>query len=84
MEVVVDGPTGSRSVGWAVGVDADGRRGVVRDDEESWQRYNFEEWDRAGKGWSYRDVNGFASYWADGMRRRSWNGGETPEWKARR
>ncbi|KFZ04065.1 hypothetical protein V502_10436, partial [Pseudogymnoascus sp. VKM F-4520 (FW-2644)] len=73
-----------RDLGWAVGVGEDGRLGVVRDDEAGWQRYNFEEWDRAGRGWSYRDVNGFTSYWPDGMRRRSWNGGETPEWAARR
>ncbi|OBT63368.1 hypothetical protein VE03_07213 [Pseudogymnoascus sp. 23342-1-I1] len=71
-----------RDLGWAVGVGEDGRMGVVRDDEAGWQRYNFEEWDRAG--WSYRDVNGFTSYWPDGMRRRSWNGGERPDWAARR
>ncbi|KFY72393.1 hypothetical protein V499_07480 [Pseudogymnoascus sp. VKM F-103] len=80
-----EGRTNSpRDLGWAVGVGEDGRMGVVRDDEAGWQRYNFEEWDRAGKGWSYRDVNGFTSYWPDGMRRRSWNGGETPVWAARR
>ncbi|KFZ00336.1 hypothetical protein V498_00150 [Pseudogymnoascus sp. VKM F-4517 (FW-2822)] len=78
------GARGAKTVGWAVGVGEDGRRGVVRDDEAGWQRYNFEEWDRAGKGWSYRDVNGFTSYWPDGMRRRSWNGGETPDWAAMR
>lgn len=82
---LAEGSTNSpRDLGWAVGVGEDGRMGVVRDDEAGWQRYNFEEWDRAGKGWSYRDVNGFTSYWPDGMRRRSWNGGETPVWAARR
>ncbi|KFY43432.1 hypothetical protein V495_03950, partial [Pseudogymnoascus sp. VKM F-4514 (FW-929)] len=73
-----------RDLGWAVGVGEDGRLGVVRDDEAGWQRYNFEEWDRAGKGWSYKDINGFTSYWPDGLRRRSWNGGETPVWAVRR
>jgi hypothetical protein len=73
-----------RDLGWAVGVGEDGRLGVVRDDEAGWQRYNFDEWDRAGKGWSYKDINGFTSYWPDGLRRRSWNGGETPVWAVRR
>lgn len=79
-------PHHTYNLGWAVGVSEDGGLGVVRDDEASWQRYNFEEWDRAGRGWSYKDINGFTSYWPhpDGMRRRSWNGGETPDWAARR
>ncbi|ELR02442.1 hypothetical protein VC83_07175 [Pseudogymnoascus destructans] len=56
-----DRTSSPHDLGWAVGVGEDGRMGVVRDDEAGWQRYNFEEWDRAGKGWSYRDVNGFTS-----------------------